>query len=207
MIIEIQVLNVLGFKKRVLYNAAKAFSTQLKVEDDYSLLNPVIALTITDFVMFDHSDKVFSYYCLKEKTDLTDYSDDIELVFVELPKFNKGIDELATLGDKWIYFLKEASHLESVPAPLEQEPAIQNAFEVARQSQLTQEEIDILDRQAMFIHDSRNAVRLSLQQGIEQGRRATQIEIARTLLGQMSSAEIARITGLRESDVEDMRQQ
>jgi predicted transposase/invertase (TIGR01784 family) len=45
-IIEMQVLNVLGFEKRVLYNAAKAFSTQLKVGEDYRL-NPIIALTIT----------------------------------------------------------------------------------------------------------------------------------------------------------------
>ena len=50
-IIEMQVLNVLGFSccsnGRVLYNAAKAFSTQLKQGDGYSLLNPVIALSIT----------------------------------------------------------------------------------------------------------------------------------------------------------------
>jgi predicted transposase/invertase (TIGR01784 family) len=46
-IIEMQVLNVLGFDQRVLYNAAKAFSIQLDVGEDYSRLNPVIALTIT----------------------------------------------------------------------------------------------------------------------------------------------------------------
>jgi predicted transposase/invertase (TIGR01784 family) len=37
-IIEMQVLNVLGFEKRVLYNAAKAFSIQLGVGEDYALL-------------------------------------------------------------------------------------------------------------------------------------------------------------------------
>ena len=36
-IIEMQVLNVLGFKKRVLYNAAKSYSAQLEVGDDYAL--------------------------------------------------------------------------------------------------------------------------------------------------------------------------
>ena len=38
-IIEMQVLNVLGFEKRMLYNAAKSYSTQLKPGDDYTLLN------------------------------------------------------------------------------------------------------------------------------------------------------------------------
>jgi len=96
-IIEMQVLNVLGFEKRVLYNAAKAFSIQLGVGEDYNLLNPVIALTITDFEMFANSAKVISRYCLKEKETLTDYTDDIELVFVELPKFNKTLEESETL--------------------------------------------------------------------------------------------------------------
>ena len=47
-IIEMQVLNHEGFEKRVLYNAAKNYSLQLKKGDAYHLLNPVIALTITD---------------------------------------------------------------------------------------------------------------------------------------------------------------
>ncbi|MEY3867750.1 MAG: hypothetical protein RLZZ338_1641, partial [Cyanobacteriota bacterium] len=50
-IIEMQVLNVEGFEKRILYNASKAYSIQLETGEDYTLLNPVIALTITDFEM------------------------------------------------------------------------------------------------------------------------------------------------------------
>ena len=95
-----QVLNVLGFEKQVPYNAAKAFSIQLGVGEDYTLLNPIIALTITDFEMFPGNDRILSRYRLKEKDDLTDYSDDIELVFVELPKFKKTLDDLETLVDK-----------------------------------------------------------------------------------------------------------
>ena len=44
-IIEMQILNHEGFEKRVLYNAAKNYSLQLKKGDAYHLLNPVIALT------------------------------------------------------------------------------------------------------------------------------------------------------------------
>lgn len=96
MIIETQGLNVLGFEKRVLYNAVKAFSIQLGIGEDYTLLNPVIALTITDFEMFVGNERIISRYRLKDKDDLTEYSDDIELVFVEPPKFEKSLDELET---------------------------------------------------------------------------------------------------------------
>jgi len=89
-IIEMQVLNVEGFEKRILYNAAKAYSIQLDTGVDYTLLNPVIALTITDFEMFPNLDKVISRFVLKERDYLVDYLIyDIELVFVELPKFGK----------------------------------------------------------------------------------------------------------------------
>lgn len=47
--------------------------------------------------MFAGNDKVISRYRLKEKDDLTDYSDDIELVFVELPKFTKELDDVESL--------------------------------------------------------------------------------------------------------------
>ena len=45
-IIEMQVLNVAGFEKRVLYNACKAYAGQIQRGEDYQLLTEVIAITI-----------------------------------------------------------------------------------------------------------------------------------------------------------------
>ena len=115
-IIEMQVLNVEGFEKRILYNAAKSYSTQLISGQGYSLLNPVIALTITDFVMFPELSNVISRFVLKEKDFLIDYPIyDIELIFVELPKFHKELIELEIIVDKWLYFLNKARSLSDVP--------------------------------------------------------------------------------------------
>ena len=71
-IIEMQVLNVEGFEKRILYNAAKAYSIQLTSGQEYPRLNPVIALTITDFEMFAEIEAIISRFILKEKTYLID---------------------------------------------------------------------------------------------------------------------------------------
>jgi predicted transposase/invertase (TIGR01784 family) len=213
-IIEMQVLNVLGFEKRVLYNAAKAFSIQLEVGQDYTLLNPVIALTITDFEMFEQSDfeyseKVISRYRLKEKDDLTEYRDDIELVFVELPKFKKALDELEDLSDKWLYFLKSADQLQAVPSSLDTVSAIHKAFEVARHSGLNREELEILERQAMFLHDSRNAIRKAVQDGEARGlarvERNAKIAIARSLLNVLPVETISQTTGLSLIDIEALK--
>jgi predicted transposase/invertase (TIGR01784 family) len=173
-IIEMQVLNVESFEKRILYNAAKAYSIQLSVGEDYHLLNPVIALTITDFEMFPQGngaqpDKVISCYRLKEKETLTDYSDDIELFFVELPKFRKTLEQLQTLTDKWLYFLKSAKILKSVPACMEAVAELKQAFEIARVSSLDVAELDNLEKREQVIHDSRNAVVKATKVGEEIG--------------------------------------
>jgi len=170
-IIEMQVLNLAGFEKRILYNAAKAYSIQLETGDDYTLLNPVIALTLTDFEMFENLPQVISNFVLKEKKVLTDYPiNDLELVFVELPKFTKELDELETLADKWIYFIKSARGLETIPETMAEVPEIRKAFEVANQANLTREELEALLQREMYIHDQRNAIKLALRQGIQLGR-------------------------------------
>ena len=69
-IIEMQVLNHECFEKRVLYNIAKNYSAQLNSSDKYHLLNPVIAVTITDFVMFKDIKNHISYFKLIEKKSL-----------------------------------------------------------------------------------------------------------------------------------------
>jgi predicted transposase/invertase (TIGR01784 family) len=131
-IIEMQVLNVQGFEQRVLYNAAKEFSSQLRTGQAYKLLNPVIALTFTDFEMFSDIDHYQSNFVLQEKTQFIQYSDDIELVFVELPKFNKNENELIDIKDKWIYFVKNAGKLDYIPTAL-QEPCIEEALSMVNE--------------------------------------------------------------------------
>lgn len=207
-IIEMQVLNVLGFEKRVLYNAAKAFSIQLGIGEDYNLLNPVIALTITDFEMFPNSTKVISRYCLKEKENLTDYTDDIELVFVELPKFNKELAELETLTDKWLYFLKSANTLKEVPPTMASVSAINKAFAIARQSKLTKRELEALEKQSIFIHDSHNALLKARQEGKEEGKeegmKEKAIAIARELLDILDVETISKKTGLSIAEIQSL---
>ncbi|MFH1961328.1 MAG: Rpn family recombination-promoting nuclease/putative transposase, partial [bacterium] len=140
-IIEMQILNVAGFEKRVLYNAAKSYSTQLLKGEDFSTLEPIIALTITDFVMFNEVEDAITYFNLTEKKTLIKYNDEIELIFIELPKFIKDENELTTITDKWIYFIKNAGKLEYTPKTLEKELEIKKAFGIANMAGMSREEL------------------------------------------------------------------
>ena len=115
-IIEMQVANVAGFGNRVVYNAAKIYSNQLRTGEDYPEIRPIIALTIVDFLMFPKNDKLITNFVLKEKSKNFEYTEEqMGFVFVELPRFKKNLSELETLADKWIYFLKETANLDDIP--------------------------------------------------------------------------------------------
>ncbi|MEK0183166.1 Rpn family recombination-promoting nuclease/putative transposase, partial [Microcoleus anatoxicus] len=169
-IIEMQVLNVQSFGKRVFYNAAKTYAFQLQAAQGYRLLKPVIALTITDFEMFPNSEELISRFVYKEvNKNFTYPENDLDLVFVELPKFTKEQEELETLADKWIYFMKNARSLTSVPETMDSIPEIHQAFDIANQARLSREELEDLDRREQFIYDQQGAIIKAVQEGIEQG--------------------------------------
>jgi len=221
-IIEMQVLNVQSFGKRVLYNAAKTYAFQLEAAQGYRMLKPVIALTITDFEMFPNSPEFISRFVFKEvKTNLTYPENELDLVFVELPKFTKGQEELETLADKWIYFMKNARSLTSIPETMDSIPEIHEAFNIANQASLSREEVEDLDRREQFIYDQQGAIIKAVQdgieQGIEQGReegieqgreqgmREKAIAIARQLISQLDNAMISQVTGLSVEEVQNLR--
>ncbi|NOT63427.1 MAG: Rpn family recombination-promoting nuclease/putative transposase [Acidobacteria bacterium] len=233
-IIEMQVLNVEGFEKRVLYNAAKAYSTQLMEGDVYKDLSPVVALTITDFVMFPESAEIESAFVLKERKASLEYpQSDIQLVFVELPKFTKALDQLTGIKDKWLFFLKNARDLQVVPDAMGEVAEIKQAFHFANLAGLSPKELEVYERKLMFIRDQRGAIALAEREAEERGRKQGEEkgeekgrakgrvegleegeaigrtkkarEIASQLLGQLDDQQIAQITGLSLSEIAALR--
>ncbi len=202
-IIEMQVLNHEGFEKRILYNAAKNYSIQLGTGEQYHLLNPVIALTLTDFTMFDDTHMKHCFKLLDKDKFIT-YSDDIELIFFELPKFDKAPEELITLEEKWLYFVKNAGSLNLVPKNLETE--LQKAFTVINEAGMSEEELEIQHkkREWIFIQKSSLALaeRKGMEQGIQQGIQQAILGIARNAhAAGLPMSTIVEITGLNEEQL------
>ncbi|MEG4485014.1 Rpn family recombination-promoting nuclease/putative transposase [Microcoleus sp. D2_18a_B4] len=188
-IIEMQVLNVAAFEKRVIYNLAKTYANQLKIREGYPRLQPVIALTITDFEMFKEQPDVISHFVFKEKEKLFDYPHlQVEMFFVELPKFKKELDELTSLTDKWIYFLKNTPDLETIPATMETVPELEKAFQIANEANLSLKEFEDMEAQEMAIEEQRGIITRGVEEGLE---RALEPALERAL-------EPARIQAMQE---------
>jgi predicted transposase/invertase (TIGR01784 family) len=169
-IVEMQVINLPAFNKRIIYNLAKTYANQLKSGQGYTYLNPVISLTIMDFELFNEVEDVITFWVFKEQTKLIDYvNEELKMVFVELPKFPKKLEELETITDKWLYFIKEAPSLELIPDNMGEISEIKEALNIANVANLSEKELDDLHHQEVFAEDQRGLMSLIIK-AEEKGR-------------------------------------
>jgi predicted transposase/invertase (TIGR01784 family) len=178
-VVEMQVIEVDGFQKRVVYNACKAYTTQLGVGDDYPKLNDVIAVTICDFIMWAGKDgeawavPMLSRWQMQEQHSGTKGLGEVQYVFLELPKYQGGKRPRSTV-EKWAYFFTATGQLKKVPEALAEQPYAQ-ALEVARTSNLSEEEWTEYEREKMAEQDYRGGITLAEtraeQRGLQEGKR------------------------------------
>lgn len=203
-IIEMQVLNHHGFEKRVLYNAAKNYSVQLSKGENYSLLNPVIALTLVDFTLFEETSDVISRFKMIEKETLIEYSDDIELIFVELPKFTIAFEDLGSILQQWIYFVKNVGKMDFIPKHFAK--PISKAFTLIDECFMSEQELEAQHKRKDFILIQKLSLKFAedkgLEKGIKQGAEKNKIQtvIKSHKIG-LSVEDICAITDLDEKSI------
>ncbi|AOW98944.1 transposase [Moorena producens PAL-8-15-08-1] len=212
-LIEMQVSSMTGFSKRVLYNMVKGYVNQLKTAEDYIRLKPVIAVTITDFILFDGTQQIINQFVFQEKTEKFEcLEEELQLIFIELPKFQKKLSELETLADKWIYFLKEASSLDNIPPSLGEVSEIESALNLANQAGMTPEELEIADRRAMALQDERGKITYAEEIGKEIGKEIGRKKEAIALImrqlkkrfGEIDTKTISKIEKLTIEELENL---
>ena len=149
--------------------------------------------------MFEDSPKIITNFKLLEKEEFIDYSDDIELIFIELPKFKKELKELNNLQEKFIYFIKNADTLNLIPKELED---IAQALSPINEANLTKEELEIQHKRKEFISILKSSIELAKEQGIEQGIKQG---IAKNLLDVLDNETISFITNLDIKTIQKLR--
>ncbi|AUX48775.1 uncharacterized protein SOCE26_103160 [Sorangium cellulosum] len=172
-VVEMQVLNVEGFEKRVVYNVAKAYVGQLGRGQLYPELNDVIGITICDFELWPSGEglavPMLSRWRMQEQHGGTKGLGQIQLVFLELPKYDASRPP-GTVVERWAYFFREAENLTMVPEVLAEPPYV-DALEAARTAGFTEEEWDAYLRAGMALQDERGALSLARKEGQGEGLR------------------------------------
>ena len=218
-IIEMQMARMTAFNKRVAYNLAKAYANQLDKGEKYPLLNPAIAVTITDFILFKTTDDAINKFVFQEETKKLECLDkELRLIFVELPKFKKTLSELQGLKDKWIYFLKEAASLDGIPESLGEVVEIEQALNIANFINMSPEELEVVENRGIAMQDERGRIAYAEQlgeargivKGETKGRLSQTIALVKVLItqrfGEVSEEISNQIEDLPMADLEDLVQ-
>lgn len=209
--IEMQLPPNGAFRGRVLYCWAKLHQQQLAAGDPYDALRPTISVCFTDFVLFPDTTDYVLAFGLRDAAHGLVFSDQLQLVTVELPKFNRSPDQLADPLEVWLYFLRHAATLDSAALPgLLDTPEIHRAMEeltVLSQNDVERERYEArlkLHRDELSrLHSAhREGLELGIEQGIEKGKWIGMIQTYQRLLKRPLSSE----EQLRSSSADELQQ-
>ena len=193
-IIEMQIEHVAGALKRFTYYTTKAYSSQIERGEDYPKLNQVIFIGIFDFNLFEkNTDYLSRHQILNVKTYQQELKD-LEFTFIELPKFKQTADEVQSLLEKWIYFIKHAEDLEVIPNHVD-DSALKTAYEEADRFGWNKQDLEAYEYRGIRIQDARGALEVAHKQG--------RVDTARRMKAKgYPIAEIAELTSLSIAEIE-----
>ncbi|TAK27347.1 MAG: Rpn family recombination-promoting nuclease/putative transposase [Myxococcaceae bacterium] len=172
-VVEMQVLQVEGFQKRVVYNASKAYVAQLARGDEYPELDDVIAISICDFELWprvagEPEVPLVSHWRMQEQHGGRRGLAQIQYVFVELPKLPLDRPPGAEV-EEWAYLFRRAAKLSEVPTFLHS-AGPRAALDAARTAHFSSEEWEAYDRVKVAEQDARGALSFARAEGKAEGK-------------------------------------
>ncbi|MGB0563225.1 MAG: Rpn family recombination-promoting nuclease/putative transposase [Spirulinaceae cyanobacterium] len=211
-IVELQKSKQDFFKDRTVYYSSFPIQEQAKRGGwDYQL-QAVYAIALLDFVFEADQDDPEKYRYDVKLTDIETckvFYDKLTFIYLEMPKFNKTVDELNSRFDKWLYVLRNLTRIDEIPTPL-QESVFEKLFAVAEIAKFNPEQVRSYEDSLKYYRDLQNSIdtarREGREEGHEEGRTTTQLEIAQALLAKgMDEELILQTTGLTAAQLAQLR--
>ena len=176
-IVEMQMIWSDEFKRRVLFNASKAYVRQLGKSKHYELLQPVYSLNLVNEIFEPNSKECYYNYHLVCDEDSKLVIDGLHLTFVELPKFKPESFTDKKMMVLWLRFLTEIDEQTMEPAPeLTADENIRQALELVEQSAYNDAQMDAYDRfwdavrvENAIIAEGERRKKKILEEGLKEG--------------------------------------
>ena len=203
-IVELQKAKQKFFKDRSIYYSTFPIQEQaLKGDWDYKL-NAVYTISIMDFE-FDENQS--HKYKLRHDIQLLDietkeiFYDKLKFIYLEMPKFNKTIDELETHYDKWLYVLKNLPKLDRIPEKLK-EGLFLRLFEIAEIAKYDDNEQRAYQDSVKYYRDLKNV----MDTAVEEAMTNRNLEIIRNLIKEgADDTFISKITDVSFEQIKSIR--
>ena len=205
-IVEMQKAAQDYFKDRTLFYASFPIQAQATKGDWDFNLKAVYCIGILDFVFGDHKAQkaanrdVIHTVELKEHRNVL-FSDKLKFIYVEMPNFNKTLEELSSHQDRWLFFLKNLNRLEQIPE-LFAGDVIAEGFEIARVAALDNVERASYESSLKVYRDNYSVVNTASRRSKAEGKAEGKTEVAIAMLTAGFTVEkIAELTQLSEAEI------
>ena len=204
-IVEMQIAEFDFFHKRILYSTSQSYVSQIDKGIEYSRLKPVYFIGILEFEIGQNLNYLSRHKVLNIETKEQVIAD-VEFNFIELPKFNKTIDQLETSIDQWTYFIKNAENLNLIPEDVKDE-GLKEAYIEADKQNWTKLELEDYERASIKERDDIGrlefAVRKAEMKAEKKGEKKKALEVAsRAKIKGMNILDIIDFTGLSKEEIE-----
>ena len=224
-IVEMQNAYQTYFKDRSLFYSTFPIREQAPKGNDWNFkLNHVYTIALLNF---DMNDEAFDKAKIRHHVQLCDtathkvFYDKLEFIYVEIAKFNKSLDELKTLYEKWLFALKNLYKLNERPKAL-RDKVFDRLFEEAEIAKFTKQELREYEASKIAYRDIKNSidtakregiaegwekgVKKGMADGLEKGIEKGKLEMIKAMLANNISAEqIIKISGLPKEQIEQLK--
>ncbi len=156
-IVELQNMRQIYFKDCSLYYSTFPIQEQAQKGNwDYQL-KVVYTVGILNFRFegFNYDPTKFIHRVKLMETETKEvFYDKLTYIYLEMPKFTKGVDQLETRFDKWLYVIKNLHRLEDIPKAL-QEHIFKKLFSAAEVANYNSEEMTAYEESLKTLRDNR----------------------------------------------------
>jgi predicted transposase/invertase (TIGR01784 family) len=200
-IVEMQIAEFDFFHKRILYYTSQGYVAQIDKGVQYDKLRPVYFIGILEFEI-GQNPNYFSRHKVLDVETKQQIIQDVEFNFIELPKFNKTIDQLETSIDQWTFFIKNAENLTLMPESVQDE-GLKEAYTEANQQNWTKSELDDYLRASIKERDEIGRIEFAEKKAEKRGERKSTIKVVKQgkKMG-LSISDLSTLTGLTKEEIE-----
>lgn len=205
-IVEMQLNWSVHFLPRMIFNTAATYVKQLKRGENYNTLCPVYGLSIVSDT-FTKGSEWFHHYQLTHTQDTSNKLEDIQLIFLELPKFKPTTFTEKKLAVLWMRYMTEINEkTEEVDTLLLENLDIKKALDLTEIAAYTPDELRTYEANWDAISTEKTLMSDKYDQGREEGRDEEKHEIARNLLLKgLDGTLISDSTGLSVAQIEKIK--
>ena len=132
-------------------------------------------------------------------------TDVLRFVFLELGRFKKGINEIETPFEKFMYLLRHMHEMTSIPAVFKT-PEFERLFILAEIGKFSPEEYEQYQKSLKIMSDYYNIIDNAVEEAEKRGELSRALRMARAMLANGESIDtISKYTELSVEEIEALR--